>query len=104
MEDTRRDGGGMGIWLGVWTWCWIGSIAIGFSCGAAIINNLNPEWGFYAAAMLMAVALFINIITPETRRSHYRRSSKKFLDQKDHLKKLVGRGEIKLHISSNSPK
>jgi MFS family permease len=103
-EDPRRDGGGMGIWLGIWTWCWIGSIAIGFGCGASIIYNLNPEWGFYIVAILIAVLLFINIITPETRRSHYRRSSKKILDEKTHLKKLIGRGEVKLHMSSDSPK
>jgi MFS family permease len=102
-EDPRRDGGGMGMWLGLWTWCSVGSIAIGFTVGAVIINNLNPQWGFYITVILTVVVLFINIITPETRRSHYRRSSKKILDEKDHLKKLIGRGEIKLHISTTSP-
>jgi hypothetical protein len=44
-EDVRRGGGGMGIWLGIWTWCSLGTAAVGFTSGAGIINRLNPQWG-----------------------------------------------------------
>jgi len=103
-NDPRRDGGGLGVWLGFWTWCYIGSIAVGFAAGAGIINNLNPEWGFYIAVILLLVNLMINIITPETRRSPSRRTTKRFLDSNERIRKLVGRGEVKLHISSQPPK
>lgn len=104
IEDPRRDGGGMGMWLGLWTWCWVGSMAIGFTVGAGIIENYNPEWGFYATVILLVIVLFVNIITPETRRSHYRRSSKRFVDEKNQEHKLTGKGEIKLHISTEPPR
>jgi hypothetical protein len=73
-SDTRRDGGGIGLWLGFWTWCWIGSLAIGFTCGAGIIYALNPKWGFYMVMVVLAVVLLLNILAPETRRSASRRS------------------------------
>ncbi|KAF2668850.1 hypothetical protein BT63DRAFT_287032 [Microthyrium microscopicum] len=75
VEDVRRFGGGLGMWLGFWTFCSFGSIAIGFSIGAAIINSLNPQWGFYVACLLLVITMAINIITPETRRSAWRRTS-----------------------------
>ncbi|KAK3351029.1 hypothetical protein B0H65DRAFT_518902 [Neurospora tetraspora] len=80
--DVRRHGGGMGVWLGLWTWCFTGSIGIGFLIGAAIINNLNPSWGFYVSIMMIAVVLLLNVICPEVRRSPFRRSVAEVKDGK----------------------
>lgn len=102
-NDCRRDGGGLGVWLGFWSWCSIGSIAIGFASGAGIIQSLNPQWGFYIAVILTLMSLVLNIMTPETRRSHSRRTTKRFLDSNNKVRKLVGRGEVKLHISTKPP-
>lgn len=105
INDVRRHGGGMGIWLGIWTWSFIASIALGFLTGAGIIADLNPEWGFYIVVILAAFVLFLNVITPETRRSAYRRTVGEFFDRgNDRIKRRVARGEIKLHISETGPK
>lgn len=72
--DARRHGGGMGMWLGIWTWCWVGSLGIGFLIGASIINTQPPAWGFYVSIMLIAFVLLLNVVCPEVRRSAYRRS------------------------------
>ncbi|EAA32385.3 hypothetical protein GE21DRAFT_7434 [Neurospora crassa] len=80
--DVRRHGGGMGVWLGLWTWCFTGSIGIGFLIGAAIINNFNPSWGFYVSIMMIAVVLLLNVICPEVRRSPFRRSVAELKDGK----------------------
>jgi hypothetical protein len=102
--DVRHDGGGMGIWLGIWSWCSLGSIAIGFTSGAGTINRYNPQWGFYITVIVLAISLFLNIITPETRRSAYRRNFKKYtVGEDEKLSKTVGRGEIKLHMSTTPP-
>jgi MFS family permease len=102
-DDMRRDGGGMGVWLGIWTWCSLGSVAVGFTCGAAIISSLNPQWGFYLCVALLIAVLFLNIVTPETRRSQFRRSSHRYFDDNDQVQKTVGRGEVKLHVSAEPP-
>jgi hypothetical protein len=39
-EDIRRQGGGIGLWLGIWCWCYIGSLSVGFCIGACIISTL----------------------------------------------------------------
>lgn len=103
-DDVRRQGGGVGIWLGIWSFCFVGSLSIGFCVGAGIISTLNPSWGFYIVAMLLAVALLINVITPETRRAPYRRSIAHFFDEDEKLRRRVARGEVKLHISNDGPK
>src|SRR5690242_3833859 len=72
-HDVRRHGGGMGLWLGIWSWCWIASLAVGFMIGAVIIENLSPDWGLYAVVIMLSVALVLNIIAPETRRASYRK-------------------------------
>ncbi|ELQ33033.1 hypothetical protein OOU_Y34scaffold01005g59 [Pyricularia oryzae Y34] len=73
-DDVRRHGGGPGVWLGIWTWCWIGSLAIGFLLGAVIIDNTNPSLGFYLGIIMISAVLFLNIMAPETRPSPFRRS------------------------------
>jgi MFS family permease len=103
-DDPRRDGGGIGLWLGIWTWCWIGSISVGFLSGASIIYHLNPEWGFYITIIFMACVLVLNIIAPETRRSAHRKSFKDFVDHDENVRRKVARGEVRLHISDKGPR
>lgn len=105
-DDVRRQGGGVGIWLGIWSFCFVGSLSIGFGVGACIISGLDPSWGFYIIVMLLAVFMLINVITPETRRAPYRRSIAHFFDETEpeKLKRRVARGEVKLHISNSGPK
>lgn len=95
-HDVRRHGGGLGVWLGVWTWCFTGSLGIGFLVGALIIDSTSPTWGFYISIMLIAVVLILNIITPEARRSVWRRSvAETTVDNQ--ISRRVARGEIMMH-------
>jgi hypothetical protein len=104
-NDIRRHGGGMGLWLGIWSWCWIASIAVGFQIGAAVIEDRSPDWGFYIVIIILALALVLNIIAPETRRSAYRRSVTEVYDRDDnYITRRISRGECKLHISTEGPK
>lgn len=106
-DDVRRQGGGVGIWLGIWSFCFVGSMSIGFCVGACIISALSPSWGFYLIVILLAFFMLVNVIAPETRRAPYRRSIAQFLDGEDgeeKIKRRVARGEIKLHISNDGPK
>jgi hypothetical protein len=98
-NDVRRDGGGLGLWLGIWTWCFIGSISIGFGSGAGIIYKLNPAWGFYITVILMAFVLVLNVLTPETRRSRHRMAFLEYIDEDEKVRRKLTKGEIKLHIS-----
>ncbi|KAF1943521.1 hypothetical protein EJ02DRAFT_373362 [Clathrospora elynae] len=104
-NDVRRHGGGMGMWLGIWSWCWIGSLAVGFQVGAAVIESLTPEWGFYIVVIILACSLVLNIIAPETRRAPFRRSITEVYDRdENYITRRVSRGEVKLHISTEGPK
>ncbi|TKA77747.1 hypothetical protein B0A55_04184 [Friedmanniomyces simplex] len=105
-DDARRQGGGVGIWLGIWSFCFVGSLSIGFCIGACIISGLDPSWGFYIVVILLAFFLLINVIAPETRRAPYRRSIAHFFDdsEPEKLKRRVARGEVKLHIENEGPK
>ncbi|TVY21646.1 hypothetical protein LARI1_G000719 [Lachnellula arida] len=101
--DVRRHGGGMGIWLGLWTWSAMGSIGVGFMVGAVIINTLEPTWGFYISIIIIALVLLLNIITPEVRRSTYRRSVTEVKNGTDVSRRLA-RGEVKMHMVQTGPK
>ncbi|KAI7493363.1 MFS general substrate transporter [Hortaea werneckii] len=103
-DDVRRQGGGVGIWLGIWSFCFVGSLSIGFCIGACIIAGLDPSWGFYIVVILLAFFLLVNVIIPETRRAPYRRSIAHFFDDDDRLRRRVARGEVRLHISNDGPK
>lgn len=105
-DDSRRQGGGIGVWLGIWTFCFSSSLSVGFCVGACIISKLSPSWGFYIITLLLAVFLLINVITPETRRAPYRRSISHFFDEEDPgtIKRRIARGEIKLHVYNEGPK
>ncbi|KAF2493999.1 hypothetical protein BU16DRAFT_512209 [Lophium mytilinum] len=105
INDVRRHGGGMGMWLGLWSWCSIGSLAIGFQIGAGIIQNLDPDWGFYIVIILMAAVLVLNVLAPETRRSQYRRSVTDVYNRDENfITRRISQGEVKLHISTQGPK
>ena len=101
-NDVRRHGGGTGIWLGIWSWCFIGSLGLGFLIGAAIISGLNPAWGFWLVVVLAAVILLLNVLVPETRRSPFRRSMALVRSGTD-LSKRVARGEVMMHLYSTGP-
>ena len=103
-DDIRRQGGGVGVWLGIWSFCFVGSMSIGFCVGAVMISDLSPAWGFYLVVILLAFFLLVNVIAPETRRAPYRRSIGQFLDEDEKLKRRVVRGEVKLHIFLDGPK
>ncbi|KOS21608.1 hypothetical protein ESCO_005028 [Escovopsis weberi] len=101
--DARRHGGGMGVWLGIWTWCWVGSLGLGFLIGACVIDRFPPTWGFYISIMMIAVVLFLNVVCPETRRSAYRRSVAEVRSGGD-ISRRVARGEVMMHRVKTGPK
>ncbi|KAL2071220.1 hypothetical protein VTL71DRAFT_12455 [Oculimacula yallundae] len=101
--DVRRHGGGMGVWLGLWTWSALGSIGIGFMIGAVIIDTLNPAWGFYVSICIIAFVMLLNVLCPEVRRSAFRRSVTEVLKEGDVSRRLA-RGEVKMHMFQTGPK
>lgn len=102
-NDVRRHGGGMGVWLGIWTWCFIGSIGLGFLIGAGIISSLPVTWGFWISIIITAVVLILNVMTPEVRRSPYRRSMAEVMTGPE-VSRRIARGEVKMHLYSTGPK
>lgn len=102
-SDARRHGGGMGVWLGIWTWCWMGSLSIGFLVGASIIDEQSPSWGFFISIILLAVVLVLNVICPEVRRSAYRRSVTEVWTESGVSRRLA-RGEVMMHRVKTGPK
>ena len=102
VNDVRRHGGGMGVWLGIYTFSSIGSIGIGFLIGAGIISGLDVSWGYWITIILNAAVLVLNVLTPEVRRSAYRRSMAEVRTGTD-VSRRVARGEIKMHLESTGP-
>ena len=103
LNDVRRHGGGMGVWLGIWTWCFIGSIGFGFLIGAGIISSLPVTWGFWISIIITAAVLILNVMTPEVRRSPYRRSMAEVMNGTE-VSRRIARGEVKMHLYSTGPK
>jgi hypothetical protein len=101
--DVRRHGGGLGVWLGIWTWCYMGSIGFGFWIGAWIINSLSPDWGFYVTIVIIATVLLLNVLTPEVRRSAYRKSVAEVRKDGD-ISRRFARGEVMMHRIQTGPK
>jgi hypothetical protein len=101
-NDVRRHGGGMGVWLSIWVWSAIGSIGIGFLIGAGIISKLDVSWGYWITITLNAAVLVLNVLTPEVRRSAYRRSMAEVRNGSE-VSRRVARGEIKMHLQSTGP-
>lgn len=103
-DDIRRQGGGMGLWLGIWAFCFVGSLAVGFLLGASVTAQLDPAWGFYFVMIVLSGSLFLNVLIPETRRAPHRRSILHYVDDDDYqIKKKVARGEVKLHLDQDGP-
>ncbi|KAM7195948.1 hypothetical protein V8F33_006399 [Rhypophila sp. PSN 637] len=100
--DVRRHGGGMGVWLGIWTWCFIGSLGVGFFIGAAIIDTQNPSWGFHISIIITAAILLLNVVCPESRRSPFRRSVAEVRDG-NRISRRVARGEVMMHRIKDGP-
>ncbi|KAI0472756.1 hypothetical protein GGR56DRAFT_580574 [Xylariaceae sp. FL0804] len=101
--DVRRHGGGLGVWLGIWTWCFIGSLGIGFLIGAVVINYLPPAWGLYISIMIIAAVLVLNVLCPEVRRSGWRRSVAEIRTGAT-ISRRVARGEIMMHRVQTGPR
>ncbi len=102
LYDVRRHGGGMGLWLGLWSWCTIGSISIGFFVGTLVVDNADVAWGFWISLILIMVVLLLNVIGPEARRSAYRRTVAEVMRDGGHINR-VSRGEVKMHLKSAGP-
>lgn len=100
--DTRQHGGGMGLWLGTWSWCTIGPISFGFLIGTLIINGSSVSWGFWTSLVLLMFVLVLNVIAPEPRRSAFRRTLAEIAGEEGEFSR-VARGEIKMHIKSRGP-
>lgn len=105
-DDVRRQGNSIGVWLGLWTFCFSSSLSIGFFAGACIISKLNPSWGFWITTILLTLFLLVNMIAPETRQSEHRKFFHQFFETQDvkRVKRRIARGEVKLHISNDGPK
>ena len=101
--DVRRHGGGMGLWLGIWSWCTIGSISIGFLIGACIISFTNVTWGFWTCLLLLMVVLLLNVIAPELRRSAFRRTVAEVIGEDGMFRSRMSRGEVKMHLTASGP-
>ena len=103
LYDVRRHGGGLGVWLGIWTWCWIGSLSVGFLIGALVIQYLSPIYGLYISISLAGIALVLNVICPEVRRAPWRRSATEVRDGTNVSRRLA-RGEIMMHRVKTGPR
>jgi MFS family permease len=102
LYDVRRHGGGMGLWLGLWSWCSVGSISIGFFIGTLVVENAEVTWGFWISLILLMVVLLLNIIGPEVRRSAFRRTVAEVMGDEGQMNR-VSRGEVKMHLKSAGP-
>ncbi|EXJ61717.1 hypothetical protein A1O7_02146 [Cladophialophora yegresii CBS 114405] len=100
--DVRRHGGGMGLWLGFWSSCSLGTISIGFLLGATIINGTSVDWGFWVSSLLLMLVTLLNVMAPEVRRSAFRRTIAEITGEGGSFSR-VARGEIKFHLTGNGP-
>lgn len=101
--DVRRHGGGMGVWLGLWTWSALGSIGLGFLIGATVIDKLSPSWGLYISILIIAFVMLLNVVCPEVRHAAYRRSVAQVVID-DIISHRLARGEVKMHMVKIGPK
>lgn len=102
LYDVRRHGGGMGLWLAIWSSCTVASISVGFLVGALIINGTTVEWGFWISSLVLMFITLANVIVPEVRRSAFRRTIAEITGE-DGTFSRVARGEIKFHLTGNGP-
>lgn len=101
--DVRRHGGGLGVWLGIWTWCFIGTLSVGFVVGAVVIEHLQPSWGLYISIVIIGVVLLLNVLCPEVRRSAWRRSVAE-VRMGETMSRRLARGEVMMHRVHTGPR
>ncbi|KAI9887300.1 MAG: hypothetical protein M1823_000894 [Watsoniomyces obsoletus] len=100
---SGHGGGGMGIWLSIWSWCFLGSVGTGFFIGGGIISNLNAAWGFQLIIVLGSIILLFNILVPEVRRSPYRRTISEIRSGNGEVSERLARGEVMMDLYSTGP-
>ncbi|KAI0471262.1 hypothetical protein F4859DRAFT_522514 [Xylaria cf. heliscus] len=101
--DVRRHGGGLGVWLGIWTWCFIGALSVGFLVGAVVIEHLQPSWGLYISIIIVGIVLLLNVFCPEVRRSAWRRSVAE-VRTGETVSRRLARGEVMMHRVHTGPR
>ncbi len=101
--DVRRHGSGLGVWLSIWTWCWIGSLSVGFLIGAVVIESLPPSWGLYISIILIGLVLVMNVLCPEVRRALWRRSATE-VKKGTTISRRLARGEVMMHRIKDGPR
>ncbi|OHE92955.1 hypothetical protein CORC01_11748 [Colletotrichum orchidophilum] len=79
------------------------TLIFGFLIGAAVIDQLPPDFGFYVSIALTAIALLLNTLCPEVRRSAFRRSVVEVRTGTD-ISRRVARGEIMMHRVKTGPR
>ena len=102
LYDVRRHGGGMGKWLGFWSWCSVGTISVGFMIGTFIVDNATVDWGFWTSILLLIPVILVNVIVPEVRRAAFRRNIIDLVAEEGSFSRLA-RGEVKLHLDATGP-
>jgi len=101
--DARKHGGGMGMWLGVISWCTVGPVSIGFLVGAAVVSQgASVSWGFWTSLCILLVVLMLNVIAPEVRRAAFRRTVAEMIGEGRKFSRVT-RGEIKMHLTATGP-
>ena len=96
-EDPRSRGGGIGVWLGLWTSSCIGMLIFGFAIGTVIAGSQPLDWSLYISILVVAVALLVNVLCPDCRGALYRRRSQ------GNDSDLLPVGEIMIHRVNKSP-
>ena len=101
--DVRRQGGGMGSWLGIWSFCSLASISFGFFVGTVIIGPAgNVVWGFWTVLIVLMLVLLLNVIAPEPRRAAFRRTILTIQGLEGNFNRVT-RGEVKMHLKGSGP-
>ena len=91
------------MWLGFVSWSAVGPISIGFMAGASIVSHgASVSWGFWTSLCILLVVLLLNILTPEVRRSAFRRTLAEMTGEGGEFSRVT-RGEIKMHLTATGP-
>ena len=70
MGDERRRlsrGGGLGVWLGLWSSVMVGASSVGYCFGVLVQQSLHVSWTFWIVAILGSLIVVMLVLTPETR-------------------------------------
>ena len=74
-----------------------------FLIGAGVIDGLPVTWGFWISIILTAAVLLLIVMSPEVRRSPYRRSMVE-VNTGSEISRRIARGEVMMHHYSTGPK